>query len=695
MVRLILILLMSLLFLSACKLNQEILSTNQNIAPPALPPPSIPSNPVITFQIESKADGTGTPVNLQNLALNANEDLHLIKREDGTFVEQVSDVKWQVISLSDPKENSLQSSSDGSIHATAAGQFKIRIISPELSEDVFLDMNVEPVMESFNHPYYNLALADVSTLSDSTVPSLIDGTTYTRLNPYSGRNLTVDGAVTWTGSSNIFLRADTLTFQNNAIIIADGKNYVSNSIAGAGGSGGGAPTGCGGTAGAGGSNGGNGVNATGGSCMGTAGVGYGSTYSVGFSHYGIGGDGGNGSNSAKGSGSNGAGGGGGATYNLWGGGAGGGGLIVIVANTISGNGMIRAKGGDGRHGVYSVKDIPGGGGGGVIFVATKNYSGNLQASAMGGKTNGGLNYSGQEGTARIFQIMPDDSLIERNFTDSWDDTGAFTPNNSTIPYPISILPDPNSLSDETLSDTTINGYIYTRINPYTAKQLTISGTVQHELRKPSAIFLRAIDLIFSPGSMLSANGEPGHNGHYGGEGGNGGAGGTGCSQTGKQDVSSGGVDGPRGGGTCPSGGGVGWGSFYSDGFFYGTGGRGGDSDISAGGLGSNGAGGGGHATYNLWGGGGGGGGLIVIVAESISGPGTITAKGGDRNGSVQVNGAGGGGVIWIATKTYSGELTIDVSHGVANGPNATAGKARIFKIESDNSLTEKSFDTAF
>ncbi|MCB0391752.1 MAG: hypothetical protein KDD58_10690 [Bdellovibrionales bacterium] len=701
---LLLVLSLSLL-ISSCKLNNEILkSSSPNSDLPNSPPPTTelppsenipPYIPGTSYKVETKSDGTGSEINLNNIVLNSSIDMYLIKREDGEFVESVTDVEWQFVRVSDPKGDDTTTGDHFNINADDYGKYKIRVISTELTSEILLDMNVQATIESFSHPYHGLSLPDVTTLSDSIVPSSVDGTIYTRLNPLSGKKLTVDGTVTWVNSSNIFLRADTIHFQNNALIHADGKNYVNNSTAGAGGSGGGAPTGCGGIAGTGGSNGSNGSPATSGTCMGTAGVGYGSVYSAGFLNYGVGGDGGKGSNSLNGIGSNGAGGGGGATYNLWGGGAGGGGLIVIVANSITGIGNIRAKGGNGRHGVYGVRDIPGPGGGGVIFIATRNYSGNLQASALGGKGNGGLNYSGKEGTARIFQIMPDDSLIERDFMDTWSESGSYTSFNSSLPYS-NALPITNTLADDTLADTTIDGYIYTRVNPYSAKQLTINGNVSHELRKPSAIFLRAESLIFSPGSVLSANGENGHDGHYGGEGGNGGAGGTGCGSTGLQiTVSTGGVDGPRGGGTCPYGGGVGWGTFYAKGFFYGLGGRGGNSDIGIGGLGSNGAGGGGHSAYNLWGGGGGGGGLVTIVADSISGPGTITAKGGNRNGSTSIIGAGGGGVVWIATKSYSGELIVDVSPGIANGEGATAGTARIFKIESNNTLSEKTFSESF
>lgn len=92
------------------------------------------------------------------------------------------------------------------------------------------------------------------------------------------------------------------------------------------------------------------------------------------------------------------------------------------------------------------------------------------------------------------------------------------------------------------------------------------------------------------------------------------------------------------------------------------------------------------------GGGGGGGGLVVIAANRITGTTTITALGGAgySNGAGTQGGGGGGGVIWIALRSYNANITDDVSGG-AGANTGSSGTSRIFQINDDGSLTERTF----
>lgn len=75
-----------------------------------------------------------------------------------------------------------------------------------------------------------------------------------------------------------------------------------------------------------------------------------------------------------------------------------------------------------------------------------------------------------------------------------------------------------------------------------------------------------------------------------------------------------------------------------------------------------------------------GGGLIFIIADSISGNGTIEARGGVYNGSE----SGGGGIVIILTKSWSGLVSVDVG---ANAGASAEGSFCILRINANNSLT--------
>jgi hypothetical protein len=654
----------------------------------AIKSPEAPVSKVVSLLVAADPAGSTIISSQQQVILGQSFEFYGISKQDDEI--QNVDVLWS-LSGSAGTLTILEGGKKARFTATAEATSVLKAVLG--SKQVSINVVVAPVTAAFNTPFSDLSLPNVLSLSDSTVPAILDGAIYTRVNPYSGKVLTVDGLVTRKSSAPtaIFLKADQINFQNNAKLSAQGQSYFNDSKGGEGGSGGGAPTGCGGTAGQGGSNGGNGLVATGGSCMGTFGVGWGQTYAAGYANYGLGGDGGIGTNSTNGTGSNGAGGGGGGTYNLWGGGSGGGGLVVIEANKITGNGIIDATGGNGRPNGNVSGSAPGGGGGGVVWVATREYSANLQAFVYGGKSNSTIDRTGKDGSAKIFQILPNGNLAERSFDDSWLASGEFTAAGSNkLPFPNS-LSSVSSLADGTLSATDLDGFSYTRINPYSKKDLTVSGNISYQSGTPSALFFRVKNFILTPGTVISANGTMGP-GVEGGSGGSGGAGSAGCGSAGHGSMTVGGVDGPATGGTCPADSGTGWGAIYSKGFDFGIGGAGGSGSLGAGAPGSNGAGGGGQSTNGLYGGAGGGGGLIAIVADSISGTGTLESKGGNRSGSSSTAGGGGGGVIWVAAKSYSGGITVDVSAGTGNGTTpAQAGNARIFQIMPDGSLVQRTF----
>ncbi len=553
-------------------------------------------------------------------------------------------------------------------------------------------------------PYVGMGLAATNSLSDQTLTNPTVNN-LTRAAPLQANNLSLSGLTTWNtaGHAAIFLRAENLSVSPGAVIDASGV-AATNANGGKGGSGGGGGGGnssgyLGGTGGT-----GNAGLAGAGPSAGLGGGGGATTYASGFSY----GNGGNASASVwsastAGAAFNGAGGGGaGGDGFVGGGGGGGGGLIVITAETIQGTALLRSTGGAGFKspggGIYQQGSD---GGGGVIWLALSSYNGNFGVDVRGGAMGTVLSpILGASGSSRIFQKNPDGSLTERRFTDSWGYNTVAGQTQQPLPFPVQVLPDVLTLSDSTLTTTTINSTSHSRVNPYSAKNLTINGTVSWNTAGPTVLFLQVNNLIMTSGSVLDASGLT-PTGTIGGSGGSGGGGTSNSTGTG------GGSGGSAGGhGALPTAniaaGGIGTASIYNAGFTYGTGGNGGsgaNDSPGAPGTGGNGAGGGGSGSQgpNAGGGsGGGGGGLIVVVANSITGTGTVRAKGGNGStGTVSRDGGGGGGgVVWIATKSYTGGLTADVSGGAAGGSLATAGQAgtaRIFQILNDGSLLQRTF----
>lgn len=240
--------------------------------------------------------------------------------------------------------------------------------------------------------------------------------------PLRAGQLSIAGVVRTSGAPAVFIHATRVTFAGGAVLAADGVSGdapvgTTPGAGGAGASGGGAGayeySGEGGFGGR--------FGRAGISYGGVAGgAGFAETYARGF-YYGRGGDGGRGETCCPGplpggeAGNGGGGGGGGAATNYaTQGGGGGGGLIVIVADTVTGPGTLHARGGDG----YNINgNGPGGGGGGVVWVAARSYDGALVAKVFGGELDAAER--GQAGTARMFQILPDGTLVERAFTDAW------------------------------------------------------------------------------------------------------------------------------------------------------------------------------------------------------------------------------------------------------------------------------------
>ncbi|HTR51866.1 MAG TPA: hypothetical protein VMJ10_14220, partial [Kofleriaceae bacterium] len=239
--------------------------------------------------------------------------------------------------------------------------------------------------------------------------------------------------------------------------------------------------------------------------------------------------------------------------------------------------------------------------------------------------------------------------------------------------------------------------------PFTGNTVAISGHIAPPRGTPTAVFLRANELQFATGAILSADGQDGQ-APLGAMPGAGGEGGSGGGTGGNPHAGAAGIGGSFGqsGGSFDGGtAGHGWAGTYAGARLWGTGGAGGVGagccpPIVPAGRGSNGAGGGGGGMWDdmYTPGGGGGGGLVVMVANEIDGSGTITAHGGnglaDPNGGR--SGGGGGGVVWIATRAYDGQLQVDISGGgtTVDEPGRP-GTARIFQIEPDGSLVEHAF----
>ena len=86
----------------------------------------------------------------------------------------------------------------------------------------------------------------------------------------------------------------------------------------------------------------------------------------------------------------------------------------------------------------------------------------------------------------------------------------------------------------------------------------------------------------------------------------------------------------------------------------------------------------------------------MIIANNIIGTGAVNAKGGNggmRSFGDVCGGGGGGGVVWIAAKSYSGGLSANVTGGTSCGSGVAGqtGSAKIFKLNNDGSLEEKTF----
>jgi hypothetical protein len=556
-------------------------------------------------------------------------------------------------------------------------------------------------VEEIVSPYDGLGLPEVTSLSDASLTStIINGNIYTRSNPFAGKTLTLGGTVGWNtaGPPAIFLRSDKLVLTPGTYIHANGLASSTNAGA-AGGSGGGEGNNgaCTGTEG--GAGGGNGATAMGGKGW-LSSVDFSAGYNFGF--------GGHSANAHKAGGNGvGAGGvGGGGCGGIGRGGGGGGGLIVITANQIEGTALISASGGHGDLDLIAMANGEGGGGGGgVIWMAFKSYNANILPLVKGGwgqSENGGFS-----GRVRIFQIHSDNSLIERSFLETWTQDSVATKVYSSdgLPFPPA-LPPTSTLSNQTLGTGFINGFTSNMWSPLSARQLTINGNITYAPGAPSAIFLRAENLILNPGSKISANGTDAYspsflrNGGTGGSGGGSGTAGGGCAT----------IEGGTGGSGTHGGtsswigaGGIGWAKYYNPvNFSFGFGGDGGNGYLSANkGVGASGAGGGGGGGGRIacsgGSGGGGGGGLVVIVARSIAGPVLIEVKGGNGTSvdAPSMGGSGGGGVVWIATATYDGQITTDVSGGTGGNEAGGSGSARIFQILNNGSLVQRNFSESW
>ena len=257
-----------------------------------------------------------------------------------------------------------------------------------------------------------------------------------------------------------------------------------------------------------------------------------------------------------------------------------------------------------------------------------------------------------------------------------------------------------------------------------ARDVSVAGNNQVDPAEATALLLRAKSVNFAIGTKIDAGGENGSSGqsNVGGRGGSGGgAGGVGGGSTSCTNGGSGGGAGASGGvsGSCGPSAGAGTAGDYALGYPWplgGNGGAGGESTNAdpegplgpqglrglggVAGPGSGGGGGGagsGSTSGHSAGAGGGGGGLIAIVAKSITGAGTLSARGGNGGDRVTLGGSGGGGgggVVWIAAESFSADLTIDVDGGDAGvgalaGEGGLPGSVFLFEILSDGSLAQR------
>ncbi len=261
----------------------------------------------------------------------------------------------------------------------------------------------------------------------------LDTLSYGPMDPLAAQVLRISDTVAWPDEHApcFFIAAGTLSFGSAAVIDASGRPALQQKEGADGASGGGAPSH--GIGGDGGSAGGDGTTAGGQSpgqgrishCVLPSGLGIGG-------RGGAGGDtvhntgelvrGGMGGLSGIGAGGGGGAGGGNGKVRIGSSGGGGGGTIVIIADRIEGAALLSVNGGAGNgEGISG----GGGGGGGVVWVAAKHYSGQLVVNVAGGRGGGeGLGpgnpgEAGRDGDAHIFQILPDGSLRERKFVDTW------------------------------------------------------------------------------------------------------------------------------------------------------------------------------------------------------------------------------------------------------------------------------------
>lgn len=601
---------------------------------------------------------------------------------------------------------------------TTAHNYKVQVraVDNAGNASAALDSSTWQVVVASGTPFDGLGLPSVTTLADNTLSNTTVLNT-TRSGPSQAKILTVDGSLSWdtSGHSAVFLRADQLALQPGVVISANGSD-ATNANGGKGGSGGGGGGNtCGGNV-AGAAAGSDGASgSSGGGCgPGTGGTGTAASYNAGFT-FGSGGSGTSAAGTNPGAGGTGGnangGGGGGTAGSTAKGGGGGGGLISIVANSITGSGFIRANGGRETAGGNGSAWTGGNGGGGVIWVAAGSYTANLYDEVFGGGEGTRLGSGNQAltasaGSSLIYQLNPDGSLTQRRFMDSWG-TGVATIG-LTLPIPVANLPDVTTIADTTLTGpTTLDASIYTRVNPFSAKTLTVNGTVSWDTNTYSAIFMNVNQLVLGTSAVIDASGTTATGASGTGVAGKGGSGGGSGSNASGNAGGTGGTDGSPGLTFSSRAGGIGTCTRYRAGFDYGNGGTGGTAKAGGagpgvGGAGTNacGGGGGGGSGGGAGGGpGGGGGGLVVVIANDISGTGTIKAAGGGGSTSgSNFGGGGGGGVIWIAAKTYNGGITADVSGGAAGGTGASdgsSGTAKIFKINNDGTLTQKLFSDSW
>jgi hypothetical protein len=250
--------------------------------------------------------------------------------------------------------------------------------------------------------------------------------------------------------------------------------------------------------------------------------------------------------------------------------------------------------------------------------------------------------------------------------------------------------------------------VQNRASPFKRNLFTITGT-KIIIPNQGSAFLWANVVTIGAGTVMHADGEdggsssPGNAGN-GGSGGTGGGGGAG-SDSGRDLAGGTAVTGTNGnmgedGDLNLAGfGGTGYAltRWALDGYTYPTGGNG---DV----VGGNGYGGGAYGLgfqasihSDPMPGGPAGAGIVVIVCNSLLGSGTLRSRGGapGSDPATDFTNEGGGGAILVCTRSYTGQLTVDVTAGGGGGFGGTDGSAKIYKINSDLSLTAKLWTDVF